>query len=186
MKLTKFLIGRRITLGVLSERTDLKLYADWVNDPETTRYMDVGAFPAGARELRDYIRKHAGSKNALLLGIYRGKRHIGNISLHDIRWRDRHGEIGILIGDKRSRGKGYGTEAIRLLVEHAFARLNLNKITCGMVEGNEASLRAFKRLGFKQEGLLRQHYFSNGRYKDCHRLGLLRGEFKTTEMGRKS
>jgi [ribosomal protein S5]-alanine N-acetyltransferase len=179
MQLTKFLVGSRVTLGVLSGDADLESYAAWVNDPETTGFMAVGAIPVSVRELRDYIRKHAAAKNALLLGIYlnRNERHIGNISLHDIQWKDRHGEIGILIGDKRSRGKGYGTEAIRLLVEHAFGRLNLNKIYCGMVERNEASLRAFKRIGFKVEGVLRQHFFSHGKYMDCYRLGLLRDEY---------
>ena len=176
---TKFLVGRHVTLGVLSARTDFNPYAGWINDQDTVRYMAAGRFPAGVGELKAHVRAHAASKNGLLLGIFlnKTKRHIGNISLNDIKWKDRHGEIGLLIGDKRSRGKGYATEAIRLLVEHSFTCLNLHKLYCGMVSGNEASRRAFLRVGFKEEGLLREHFYLDGSYLDCHRLGLLRDNY---------
>ncbi len=177
---SKFLIGKHVTLGLIPERSDLSHYAQWVNDQETTRFMAVGRFPVTVQELRTYIRAYALNKNGLLLGIFlnKDKKHIGNISLNDIQWKDRHGEIGILIGDKRARGKGYGTEAIRLIVEHAFGCLNLHKLCCGMIRDNNASRRAFQRIGFKEEGILRQHFFVNGKYLDCFRMGLLRDEYE--------
>ena len=97
--------------------------------------------------------------------------------MHQISWKDRHAEIGILIGDEKSRGKGYATEAIRLVADHAFNKLNLRKLYTGMVKGNEASKRAFEKVGFRIEGTLREHFYLNGKYLDCYRMGLLRSEY---------
>lgn len=181
---TRYLVGRRITLGLLSAKTDLSRYANWVNDQETTHFMEVGRFPVSIQDLQRYIRSYARDKNGMLLGIYLNgdKKHIGNITLHGIQWKDRFGEIGILIGDKMARGKGYATEAIRLLVAHAFDRLNLHKLYCGMIEGNEASRQAFLRNGFKEEGVLRKHFFANGSYRDCYRMGLLVDEYARSRL----
>ncbi|MBL0059167.1 MAG: GNAT family N-acetyltransferase [Elusimicrobia bacterium] len=179
---TKYLVGRRVTLGLISLRADLSHYADWVNDRETTQFMAVGRFPVTLGELRAYVRQYAVDKTGLLLGIFlnKSKRHIGNITLNDIQWKDRRAEVGVLIGEKPFRGKGYGREAIELIVEHAFGWLNLHKLSCGMVEGNEASRRAFMRIGFKEEGFLRRHVFVDGSYLGCYRLGLLREEYAKT------
>lgn len=142
--------------------------------------MGVGRFPLSVDSLKEYIDKFNNDKDNLLLGIFlkKSSKHIGNITLHQISWRDRHAEIGILIGDKKSRGKGYATEAIRLVADHAFNKLNLRKLYTGMVKGNEASKRAFEKVGFKVEGVLRKHFYLNGEYLDCYRMGLLKSEYK--------
>ena len=76
------------------------------------------------------------------------------------------------------RGKGYATEAIRLVADHAFNKLNLHKLNTGMVKCNEPSKRAFEKVGFKVEGILKEHFYLNGQYLDCYRMGLLRKEFR--------
>lgn len=83
-----------------------------------------------------------------------------------------------MIGDKKSRGKGYATEAIRLVAKHAFNKLNLHKLYTGMIKGNEVSKRAFEKVGFKVEGILREHFYLKGEYLDCYRMGLLKSEYK--------
>lgn len=175
-----FLEGKNIFLGPLSKDDNLDDYASWLNDAETTRYMGSGRFPATAEGLRDYIGSYNSGKDGMLMGIFLKKpvRHIGNITLHQIDWRNGHAEIGILIGDTKARGKGYATEAITLAVSHAFARLNFRKICAGMVKGNDASKKAFEKLGFKVEGVLREHFYLEDRYIDCYRMGLLKREFK--------
>lgn len=77
-----------------------------------------------------------------------------------------------------SRGKGYATEAIHLIVEHAFNKMNLRKVYAGMVHGNEASKKTFEAVGFHVEGTLRKHFYLNGKYLDCYRMGLLKSEYK--------
>jgi len=114
------------------------------------------------------------------LGIFLKKpiKHIGNITLHQIDWKNRCAEIGIFVGDKQSRGKGCAVQAINLIADHAFNKLNLHKLYTGMTKVNEASKRAFEKVGFKIEGVLREHFYLNGEYLDAYRMGLLKDEYK--------
>jgi [ribosomal protein S5]-alanine N-acetyltransferase len=171
-----FLEGKRVFLSPLSQKHDLKAYECWLNDQETTLYMGSGRFPVTIKGLKEYIESFNKSKEGMLLGIFLKKsaKHIGNITLHMIDWKNRNGEIGIIIGDKKSRGKGLATEAIQLIVEHAFAKLNLHKLYAGMIESNEASKKAFMKCGFKEEALLKEHFYLKGEYLDCHRMGRIR------------
>lgn len=176
-----FLKGGNVVLSPLSKEEDsLHDYAQWLNDQETTLFMGSGRFPVTIDGLKNYIDTYNNGKEGTLLGIFskRTSKHIGNITLHLIDWRNRNAEIGIVIGDKKSRGKGYATEAIRLVAGHAFNKLNLQKIYAGMIKGNEASKRAFEKVGFKIEGVLREHFYLKGKYFDCYRMGLLKSEFK--------
>jgi len=177
---TFFLQGEKIYLGPLSRKEKLEGYKQWINDQDTTLFMGSGRFPLNAEDIRDYISSYSSSKDGMILGIFlkKASRHIGNITLHQIDWRNRNAEIGILIGDKKSRGRSYGTEAIYLIARHAFNKLNLRKLYTGMVKGNEVSKRVFEKVGFKVEGILREHFYLNGKYLDCYRMGLLRNEFR--------
>lgn len=170
-----FLEGKDIFLAPLSKKIDLDSYAAWLNDQETTRYMASGRFPVTVSSLKKYIDSHDGKDDGMLLGIFvkKTKKHVGNIALSAIDWRNRHAEVGIIIGDKKSRGKGYGSQAIMLIAAHAFDKLNMHKLYAGVIEGNEASRKAFMRSGFKEEALLKEHFYLNGEYMSCHRMGFL-------------
>ncbi len=174
-----FLSGKIIDLCLLEPSDDFTRYFNWVNDQEITQYMAVGNFPLSVESLRSYVASHNQGKS-ILLGIYpKGQqKHIGNILLHMIDAQNRSGEIGILIGERDFWGKGVATEAIALLSRHAFDRLNLHKLYAGMVEGNEASQRAFEKVGFTVEGKLTQHFYLQGCYRDCTRMGLLQKDLK--------
>lgn len=174
-----FLNGKNIFLSPLSKEENLDHYACWINDQDTTLFMGSGRFPITADNLKEYIDSYNRSKHKMLLGIFlkKSSEHIGNITLHMIDWKDRHAEIGIIIGNKKAHGKGYATEAISLIAEHAFNKLNLHKLYAGMIQGNEASKQAFEKVGFKVEGVLRKHFYLNGEYLDCYRMGLLKDEY---------
>jgi len=175
-----FLKGKNIFLGPLSKDDNLEDYATWLNSQETTLYMGSGRFPVSIDSLKDYISSYQDSKEGMLLGIFltTNSKHIGNITLHQIDWLNKFAEIGIIIGNEESRGKGYATEAIHLVVEHAFNKMNLRKVYAGMIHGNETSKTAFEAVGFKVEGVLRKHFYLNGKYLDCYRMGLLKSEYK--------
>lgn len=180
---TVFLEGKNIFLGPLSKEDNLEDYAKWLNGQETTLFMGSGRFPISIDDLKNYIDKYSNSNDGMLLGIFlkKSKKHIGNITLHQIDWRNRHAEIGIFVGDKNERGKGYAIEAIKLVAEHAFSKLNLRKLYTGMIKGNAASKKVFEKVGFKVEGTFKEHFYLNGDYLDCYRLGLLKGEFKSRQ-----
>ena len=149
-------------------------YLSWINDQDTTKYMGSGRWPLRAKELLEYIDNFS---NGMLLGIYINNHtdHIGNITLQQIDWRNGLGEIGIIVGKESSRGRGYGTEALRLIIDHAFNRMNLRKLHAGVVVGNDPSVGLFEKAGFQIEGTLREHFYLNGEYLDVYKMGLIRG-----------
>jgi len=109
---------------------------------------------------------------------------IGVESIMKIDWYNRHGELGIFIGDKRYWGLGYGTEAIILLLDYAFNILNLNKIYLRVIEYNVRAIRAYKKIGFRVVRRLRNHRFRWERYWDEFIMDILAEEFKSKYKSR--
>ena len=104
-------------------------------------------------------------------------KHIGNIALSNLNWIDRVAELQTVIGDKDFWGKGCGTESKSLIIGYAFNQLGLRKIDSVHVTDNVASIKGNQRLGFQQEGVLRNEVLVDGEYRDVIRLGLFREEF---------
>lgn len=88
--------------------------------------------------------------------------------------------IGITIGDQRYWGRGYGRDAIRVLVDYGFRLLNLHRIWLDVHGRNERAQRAYRACGFVEEGRLRRHVWSNGRHDDLVYMGLLHSEWEAT------
>ena len=85
--------------------------------------------------------------------------------------------IGIMLGDISTRGRGYAAEMTKLTVDYAFEVLNINKLTATAHSTNLPSLKCFKRLGFKEEGVLKEQFYLDGKYYDIINLGLLKHEY---------
>jgi RimJ/RimL family protein N-acetyltransferase len=92
---------------------------------------------------------------------------------------NRHTSFGIVVGDKTEWGKGYGSEATQLMVGHAFETLNLNRVWLRVFEYNARGIRAYEKVGFKKEGVLRQDRFQDGRYWDTFAMAILRDEYSS-------
>lgn len=162
------------------EREDLKgEYRRWINDPEVTRYLQVGTFPQNDDELRSYYERSMMSKNEVFFAVIEkeGARHIGNAQLYDISWIHRSAMRGILIGDKKCWGKGYGLEIIRLLNSYGFETLNLNKIISSTCADNKAVQKLNVKAGYTKEGIGRQEFYRNGIYHDRVYWGMLKSEY---------
>jgi len=84
-----------------------------------------------------------------------------------------------VIGDKSQWGKGYATEAMELIIEYGFNQLNLNMIYLGVVQFNERAAALYKRVGFVEEGRLRQRVYRDGSYHDELSMSMLRTEWMT-------
>ncbi len=82
-----------------------------------------------------------------------------------------------MIGDKTYWNRGYGTEAVRLLVKHGFNTLNLNRIFLHVFENNPRAIRAYEKAGFVHEGRERQAEFTEGEYMDVLVMSILKDEF---------
>jgi len=174
-----FLIGKNVYLRPL-EREDLKgPYSEWINDLEVTRYMEAGAFPVTNDDLETYFEQNLSSRNSVIFAIIvkKSEKHIGNARIYNISWVHRTAVRGIMIGDKSAWNEGYGLEVINLLSEYAFKRLNLNKLNSGTSADNIGINKVNERAGYKQEGILREEYYIEGRYCDFIRWGLLKSDY---------
>lgn len=104
---------------------------------------------------------------------------IGRCGLMAIDATHRTAMLGIGIGDRAYWGRGYGREAVRLLVDYAFRYRNLRRVWLWVHADNERAIRAYLACGFREEGRLREHVWSNGRYVDAVHMGVLRDEWGT-------
>lgn len=101
---------------------------------------------------------------------------IGCCGFRSIDLRNRNAEPFFFF-KKLERGKGYGVESLILMMDYGFGYLGLNKVIGHVAEFNEVALYVDKKFGFKEEGLLREHYFFEGKFHNVHRLGMLAREF---------
>jgi len=177
-----FLISERLYLRAL-ERDDAATLAAWINDPEVNNTLAF-QYPLSVAAEQDWIETITKDRDQISLGIVvrEEDRFIGALSLREKNERDRHMTFGIAIGDKTQWSKGYGTEATALLMSHAFQTMNLNRVILHVLSENTRAIRAYETVGFKREGLLRQHQFRDGRYQDVVAMALLRDEWKPRKI----
>jgi diamine N-acetyltransferase len=164
------------------EREDLPRFARWFGDPEVRYHLLVYLPFSLAQEERWYEglqeRLESGKEVVLAIDTAEGV-HIGTIGLHDIEWKDRSAELGIVIGDKAFWGQGYGTDAIRTMLRLAFAEMNLHRVFLRVDVDNQRGIRCYEKCGFQQEGRLRDAGFREGRYHDQLLMSILRSEFQS-------
>ena len=172
-----FLIGERVYLRPI-EPEDAEVMVPWMNDAEVTRTLQAPR-PTTLEDERAFVERMTKSETNITLGIVTraGDRFIGTASLMKIQWRERQACFGIAIGDKSNWGRGYGTETTRLLVDHSFDTLNLNRLWLHVYDFNAAGLRAYEKAGFRREGILRQAAYIEGAYHDVHTMAILREEW---------
>jgi RimJ/RimL family protein N-acetyltransferase len=109
---------------------------------------------------------------------------IGNIGIFNLEWPNRSAEFGIFIGDKSLWNKGYGTEAVELILKHGFETLNLNRIYLRVYSTNPRAKRSYDKAGFVTEGTLREAVYKNGKYADVHIMSVLRSEWLAKREGK--
>lgn len=173
--------GKRIRLRAL-EKGDLPLFVTWLNDPEVIQgVMHYQPFSLQDEvEWFEEIRKKTKEEKPLMIEVQtpEGWTPIGDLGLFGIDWRIRSAELGIVIGAKEYWDKGFGTEAVNLILEHGFKTLNLNRISLRVFENNHRAIRAYEKVGFIQEGTLRQGHYQDGHYIDVILMSVLVSEWK--------
>lgn len=164
----KRLEGNTIFLRHLKKTDATANYVKWLNSKKINQFLESRFIRHNKKDVENYIKKMNKNPNIIFLAIIRrdNNKHIGNIKLGPIDWNHRFGEIGIMIGDKNSCGKGYGTDAIKLLSDFGFDYLKLHKIGAGVYENNIGSIKAFLKVGFFIDGIRYKQYLNKGVYED--------------------
>lgn len=163
-----FLQGKNIYLRTLSIDDVHGNYTNWLNDPIVCKYNRHARFPSTKESMVQYLEKISQSTTIIVLAIAEKKshKHIGDISLSSINWIDRNAELSIIIGEKEVWGKGYGTEACRLMIGYAFQILNLHRVYAGTHEENISFQNIAKKLKMKIEGRSIKNVYKNSKYSD--------------------
>ena len=172
--------GDRVRLRA-PERDDIGRFVKWLNDPEVRDGLLL-YLPMSIAEEENWFEnmlKRPASEHPLVIEIAQDNNWfpIGNCGVHQIDWRNRSAEVGIVIGEKSFWNQGYGTEAMALLLRHAFETLNLNRISLDVYESNPRAIKAYENVGFVHEGRKRKAMFLNGHYIDVLLMSILREEW---------
>lgn len=160
--------SKRIYLRLLHPNDASREYLNWLKDLKVTRFMECRYYRYSFKELMTYIRNMHRSNNNFLFGIFLkdNREHIGNVKIGNINVLHRFADLGIMIGKKECWGKGYGSEAIKLITMFAFNKLRLHKLFAGIYANNKGSYKAFLKCGYSDAGRLRKHRKFNKTYVD--------------------
>jgi RimJ/RimL family protein N-acetyltransferase len=167
----EFLRGESMSLRTIEPEDHDFLHTYW-NDPEI-RYGAVRPTPLTEEDISGWVDPDAGVH---FLACVDGT-PVGTAILVDVFPQAGNGEIGYWIVPEE-QGNGYATEAADLVVKHAFHDQGLHKVIARTFADNEASQRVLEKLGFEQEGRLRDHHYINGERKDMSLFGLTRPEWE--------
>ena len=177
---SNLLSGTKVRLTALTPN-DLTTIAHWHQDAEFLRLFDaLPAYPKTEAALARWLEDAHKATDAFLFAIrsLEGDELIGQIELDGILWTHRASWVSIAIGDPKHRGKGYGYEAMQLVLRFAFDELNLHRVQLTVFSYNESAIALYEKLGFQREGVYREHLQRDGRRYDMCLYGLLRHEWE--------
>lgn len=159
-----------ISLRTLNQQHAFGRWWQWFNDKEVTRYMNKGHHQNTPEKQLDFLNKVKNSNQDCVLGIFynKNKQHIGTTAIHNIRYVDgiKKGNFGILIGEKLFWGKGYGTQAWKMMTNYAFNTLDLNVIETKIFSSNKSSLKVAHKVGFEYKQLIKNDVMKDGKMID--------------------
>ena len=182
MKYFKKIVGDRIYLSPINP-LDAEQYVEWLNNIETAKYL--GQYTkihtvSGEEEWISNLPKNGGYNFAIVLK--NGDKLLGNISLVNINKTNRTAELGIFIGNEDYLSKGYGSEAIMLILDYGFNYLNLFNIMLKALSFNKRALRAYEKCGFKTFGVWKESEYFNGEYFDEVYMNILKSDFNAKKL----
>ena len=173
------LVGKKVRIRAI-DLDDLEVITKWRNTTEVMKYFyekEPLSLEMQRRWFEGYLSR-LDKEKCYLIETLSDDKPIGTISLYDIDWRNRHCEFGrfFLCADEL-RGKGHGREALELILDFGFNHLNMAKIYCTTYHDNHRALKLYESVGFKRDGVLRQHIFRNGKYVDLALLSICSNEW---------
>lgn len=172
--------GPRVTLRPWT-RDDLPALRRWHNDPEVMQYWGERAalVPEGMfeKDLAPDGRFTTFAESGFFCICDESGRAIGRIEYEDCKLPTRNAELAILIGEKDAWSRGYGSEAISVLLDYLFNEMDAHRVWLEVFAANVRAQRAYEKVGFVREGTWRESWFTEGQWHDAYLYGILRHEF---------
>jgi len=176
--------GNKIRLRALRE-SDWEQRHKESSDSNGLRLFNSGVeLPKTEEMVKEFIRKYVDFKNTEEMIVFAIEslegEHVGGINLLSIDYKNGTFSVGLRIY-RPHRNKGYGEEALRIVLRYAFLERRLQKCNSGCLSINVPSIAVHKRIGFQEEGLRRRCVYMNGKYYDELLFGLTREDFEENE-----
>lgn len=152
----------------------------WNHDPDVMRWMDEDYAQPLALTVKWLEERQRNAYGDVLFGIEAPAdgELVGLVRLHGAEPETGCADLDIYLGEKEHWGRGYATDAMRTVCRYGFERMRLHRISLTVVAGNHAARRVYEKVGFVEEGRLRESFRRDGRWYDKVVMGLLEGELR--------
>ena len=174
--------GEWVRLVAADAGTDGRLMEKWSQDSEFRRLFDtMAAQPMGAKAwMEAFAGDMESDPSAAIFGVctVAEDRRIGFVGLNGMGWTHGNGWLTVAIGEREFWGRGFGSEAVELILHYGFAELNLHRVSLTVFEYNERAIHSYEKRGFVVEGRAREHLNRDRRRWDMLYMGLLKDEWE--------
>ncbi|HEX8941044.1 MAG TPA: GNAT family protein [Candidatus Limnocylindrales bacterium] len=164
---------------------NLEAFQRWYADPEVARLTRYQEGPVPRDEIERFFHARVMGLDSLAMGIHRrsDERLIGSAAFSQLDGDNGSALYHITIGEREAWGRGYGTEATELMLDHAFRHLGLHRIALTVFAFNERAIRSYRKSGFVLEGRAREAIWRDGRYWDELHMSVLDHEWRARRDG---
>jgi RimJ/RimL family protein N-acetyltransferase len=171
--------GERVVLRRHVQR-NLRAFLRWYADAEVARLTRYQDGPMRPDEIERFFAARVVGPGSLALAVHERStdRLVGTCAFSQLDADNGSALYHITIGEKDAWGRGYGTEATELMLEHAFETLRLHRVALSVFEFNERAIRSYRRCGFFVEGRAREAIFRDGRWWDELAMSVLEPEWR--------
>ena len=161
--------GEKVCLRAYREE-DIPKATSFVNDEELKKLLVTNVpFPMTLWEEKEWVKSQKSSQDGsynFAIEDIETKKYIGGCGIQEVNWLSRVATVGIMIGDKEYWGKGYGTDAMKVLMNFIFNNMNIRKIRLSTFSFNMRARKSYEKCGFEVEGILKDEIFKDGKYYD--------------------
>ena len=176
MKYFKKIVGERLYLSPINIE-DVEKYTEWLNDLNVTINLSFSPYIFSLEREKEALEKLSKEGYNFSIVSLSKDELIGSCGLSEVNHINRTAEAGIFIGDKNYWNKGYGTEAMNLLLDYAFNLLNLNSVFLRVHSFNKRAIKCYEKCGFKEIGMRREAYIVGNKKYDHIYMDILASEF---------
>ena len=174
--------GQLVRLAAVDPEEVSRHFASWNRDSEFKRLLDSDPPRLhSAKATKDWLEKEVSEQGESMawftIRTIADNQLLGDINLGLTRWNSRDAFVGLGIGPRDFWGRGYGTEAMQLILQYAFLELNLDRVTLNVFEYNQRAIRSYEKAGFQHEGRQRGALLREGKRWDMLYMSVLRKEW---------
>ncbi len=178
----QFYTGSLVEIVPIDIEKDFESWMKWNRDSDYLRFLDdVPANQYSLTQMKDWFEKEGNENSFFIIKSVEDHKTIGFVELAGYDWVAGNAWVGIAIGEPEYRSKGYGTDAMNLILKFAFHTQNLHRVSLGVFGYNPRAIRCYEKCGYKYEGTMRECIYKEDQRWDILNMGILRNEWEALQ-----